>query len=247
MAKNNYDKSNKIIPTWLIQLLIILVLLLLIGYFILPQSSKWEALLLNLSVAIIGIIITFSFVDVIINRYESKKWLGLKSKILDKLVEILMSLYNLLYLSFKQMEVWIKIQNDPLNLSFEKIKELEINLRDVTPDIDYINTIKGDDHLIEFYSDGFSNNLKRLNDFFSLYHLRLSYQESPLIIDLQKNLSALKADLEIMKMERFIKKEFKPTNEIMPANNFSNFLQHATQTISKLSKLIMDIDRQKHA
>jgi len=69
MVNNNFDKSNKIIPTWLIQVLIILALLLLIGYFILPESSRWEGLLLNLSVTIIGIIITFSFVDVIINRY----------------------------------------------------------------------------------------------------------------------------------------------------------------------------------
>jgi hypothetical protein len=231
--------TNRIIPSWLIKILIIVVLLLLIGYFYLPQSSKWEGLLLNLSAAIIGIIITLSFVDVIINRYENKIWLILKSKILDQLIEILTTLYNIIFINYAQMDIWIKIQNDIQKSSIEKIKKLEISLRNVEPSINYINSIKNEDHLIEFYSKGYSDNLKRLNDFFRLYQLRLSHQDSPLIIDLQSNLSALIADLELMKMNRFIMKEFNPSNELISSNKFSDSLQQTADTINELTRLIV--------
>ncbi|MCK4798637.1 MAG: hypothetical protein KAT05_14765, partial [Spirochaetes bacterium] len=92
--------KNRLVPDLLIEILIIIALLLLIGYFSLSNSSKWEGLLLNLATAIIGIVITLKFVDVIINKYESKKWLKLNTKILDQLVEILISLYNFIFINY---------------------------------------------------------------------------------------------------------------------------------------------------
>lgn len=213
-------------------------LILLIGYFYLPQSSKWEGLLMNLAVSIIGIIITLSFVDVIINRYENKKWLILNTKILDQLIEILAALYNNIFLNYEQMNTWIKIHNDIQESNIEKIKCLEKSLRNVEPSIIYIDKIKNEEHLIEFYSKCYSGILKRLNDFFRLYHLRLSHQDSPFIIDLQSNLSALIANLELMKMDRFIKKEFKPANELIPSKNFSDSLQQTANTINELTRLL---------
>lgn len=231
--------TDRIIPGWLIVILIIIALLLLIGYFSLAQSSKWEGVSLNLAIAIIGIIITLSFVDVIINRYENKKWLKLKTKILDQLVEIILSLYNFIFVNYANMNAWIEVQNDIKKTKIEKIKELERSLCNIDTSIDYINNIKNSDHLIEFFSNGYSGNLKRLNDFFRLYHLRLSHQESPLIIDLQSNLSRLIDDLELMKMDKFLKREFNPLNDLISSNTFSNSLKQTADTITELTRILV--------
>jgi hypothetical protein len=107
------------------------------------------------------------------------------------------------------------------------------------PSIDYINSIKKDDHLIEFFSNGYSGNLKRLNEFFRLYHLRLSHQESPLIIDLQSNLSTLVDDLNLMKMDKFLEREFNPANDLISSNKFSNSLQQTADTITELTRTLV--------
>jgi hypothetical protein len=231
--------KNRLVPGWLIKILIIVVLLLLIGYFSLSDTSKWEDLLLNLAIAIIGIVITLSFVDVIINKYESKKWLNLKTRILDQLVEILKSLYNFIFINYANMNTWIEVQNDIQKTNIDKIKELERSLCSMDPSIDYINSIKKDDHLIEFFSNGYSGNLKRLNEFFRLYHLRLSHQESPLIIDLQSNLSTLVDDLNLMKMDKFLEREFNPANDLISSNKFSNSLQQTADTITELTRTLV--------
>lgn len=231
--------KNRLVPDLLIEILIIIALLLLIGYFSLSNSSKWEGLLLNLATAIIGIVITLKFVDVIINKYESKKWLKLNTKILDQLVEILISLYNFIFINYANINTWIEVQNDIQKTSIEKTKELERSLCNIDPSIDYINAIKEDDHLIEFFSNGYSGNLKKLNDFFRVYHLRLSHQESPLIIDLQSNLSTLIDGLNLMKMDKFLEREFNPSNNLISSNRFSNSLQQTADTITELTRALV--------
>lgn len=73
---NQLNISGFLLKRLIIPLLLLASIFIIISFFIINQSFKitWQELFLNLGVTFLGIIITVSYVNWILNEHENKRW-----------------------------------------------------------------------------------------------------------------------------------------------------------------------------
>ena len=132
------------------------------------------------------------------------------------------------------MEQWMQIFNKDVDRK-EKVNQLLSFSQTSEMDSDYIGKIILDDHLINFFSNGYGGVFQRLDDLFKLYQNRLPANISTQIINLKLSLSALSGNMSTFQMFNVAIKEFKASIEPSHINEFS---ENVSKTINTARILI---------
>ncbi len=202
------------------------------------------SLFVNIAGTIFGILITVGFIDIVADHNNKKNWSQVNVRIKDWLLDILMRYYNYLFLNCGEMEAFIKIFNDKNLNKTEKSKLLSESITGINVKRDYMQKIILDSHLIDFYLSGYKAVLKSLDDFWKLYHLRLSHKESPIIMDLQIKLSRTIRDFEMLtNIKNSVEIaggefDFKMIDSSL--ENYSEDLAGVTVKVNELSNLLVN-------
>jgi len=221
------------IPKWLLLILFIIFLVSLIAYFLISKSPRIEDLFINLAATVLGILLTLFIIDNVKKYYENKEWSEFEEIITNQIIDILFPLCNYLHLNPSFMEQWMQIFKKEIDKK-EKVNQL-INLSQTSKmDSDYIEKIILDDHLINFFSNGYEGVFQRLDELFKLYHNRLPANISTQIINLKLSLSALLGNMNRFQMFNVAIIEFRASVEPGHINEFS---ENVSETIIAAKKL----------
>ncbi len=227
-------KSKFYIPKWLLPILFIIFLSSLIVYFIISKSPRIEDLFINLSATVFGIILTLYLVERSIKINEKKEWKEFEDIITNQIIDILFTVCN--YMNIHS-SLWIKWW-EILKYDIDKKNKISqyINLFSSTEiDSSYIEAIINEDHLINFFSDGYTNAFNQIDELFRLYSDKLSAKQSTLILNLKHNLFSLSNNMSTFSMFNIAIKELKAKIEIGHMNDFK---ENVSKTILTMQKLI---------
>ncbi len=118
----------------------------------------------------------------------------------------------------------------------EKVNQLLVFSQHSKMDADYIGKIILDDHLINFFSNGYGGVFQRLDDLFKSYHYRLPANISTQIINLKLSLSELIGNMSRFQMLNIAIKDF---NGRIEPGYLSEFSENVAKTINN-SKMLFD-------
>ena len=226
--------SKETIPKKLLYILLLLFVVSLLLYFLISKSPRIEDLLINLSATILGILITLFIVDRIIKHREREQWQEFETIISGQISEILFTLCSYLNISSNLWPEWANILASDLPRK-NKIDNFIKHFHSSKINKDYTFEIIKDDHLIDFFSNGYNGCHNRLDDFFRLYNNRLNAKQTVQIINLKTNLSHLISSLSLFKSLNVMLKEFKfDANE----SYINDFLENAKTTVSNMELLL---------
>jgi len=224
------------IPKLLLPILLIIFLISLIVYFQISKSLRIQDLFINLAATVLGILITLFVIDNVKRYYENKEWSEFEEVITNQIIDILFTLCNYLQLNPSLMEQWMQIFKKDIDKK-EKVNQLLSFSQTSKLDSDYIRKIILDDHLINFFSNGYGGVFQRLDDLFKLYQNRLPANISTLIINLNLSLSALRGNMSTFQMFNIAINEFKASIEPGHINEFS---ENVSKTIIT-AKILIDL------
>lgn len=223
-------------PKLLLPILFIIFLISLIAYFLISKSPRIEDLFINLAATVLGILLTLFVIDNVKRYYENKEWSEFEEIITDQIIDILFTLCNYLRLNSSLMEQWMQIFKKDIDKK-ERVNQLLSFSETSKMDSVYIGKIILDDHLINFFSNGYGDVFQRLDDLYKLYQNRLPANISTQIINLKLNLSALRGNMSTFQMFNVAIIEFKASIEPGHINEFS---ENVSKTI-KTSKILIDL------
>ena len=215
-------------------ILFIIFLVCLIIYYKISKSPRIEDLFIGLAATILGILITVSLVNSIIKHNEDKEWEEFKGIISNQIIDIIFTLCNCSNISSTLWKQYMEIFKEDVDTKSKIIKYInffnssEINL-------DYIREIVNDDHLIEFFSNGYNGILRRLEDVYRSYSNRLSADQSIQIINLKMKVSTLINNMNMFHMFNFEIKEF---NVQLETDHLNDFKENVNKTILTAKKLL---------
>jgi len=228
-------KQIDFIPKWLLPILLIIILISLIAYFLISKSPRIEDLFINLAATVSGILLTLFVIDKVKKYYEKKEWSEFEEIITNQIIDTLFTLCNYFRLNPSFIEQWMEIFRKDIDKK-EKVNQLISLSQSSKIDSDYIGKIILDDHLINFFSNGYEGAFQRLDDLFKLYHNRLPASISTQIINLKLSLSELHGNMSRFQMINVAIKEFKASIEPGYINEFS---ENVSKTINN-TKLLFD-------
>jgi hypothetical protein len=231
MTKRNF------IPKWLSPILFIIFLISLIAYYLISKSPRIEDLFINLAATVLGILLTLLVIDNVKRYYENKEWSEFEEIIKIQIIDILFTLCNYFRLNPSHMEEWMQIFRTDIDKK-EKVIQL-LNFSQASEvDSDYIEKIISDNHLINFFSNGYGGAFQRLDDLYKLYQNRLPANISTQIINLKLSLSALRGNMSTFQMFNVAIKEFKASIQPGHINEFSENVGKTINTANILIDLV---------
>jgi hypothetical protein len=232
--------NQKKIPKWLYSILLIVFLISLITYFKIAEVPRWDGLFISIAGTILGILVTIGFIDIIAYRYNKRQWSPVENKIKDSLIDILLIVYNFIYLNYAALEKWIEVYNDHKISRKNKLKNLGEYITQQSINKNYLNEIAKDSHLLEFYFTGYKGVQNSLRDFWQLYHLRLTYQESPLFMDIQSGLSKVIHDIQLVIN---LKGAIEISGLSLNINNLNSSLDQYSKDLDVVSTSVVDLSK----
>jgi hypothetical protein len=226
--------NKNYIPRWLLLILIISVIGSLLTYFLISNSPKIEDLFINLAASLFEILITLFIIDRIIKYYEKKEWDAFEKIISNQIIDIIFTLCNYSNISSKVWEQYLQIFKEELDTKNKIAKYIEF-FRSSEIEIDYLKQIVVNEHLIEFFTNGYKGIHQSLDDIFRLYSFKLSAEQSIQIINLKTKVTIL---LSIM--NRFYTTNFaiKELNIPLEDHLLNDFKENVKETIFVASELL---------
>lgn len=227
-------KRKSYIPQYLIPVLIIFFLASLITYYKISQSPRIEDLFIGFAATILGILITVLFVDRIIIHNEKKEWQEFEGIISNQIIDLIFTLCNFLSISSTLWKQHLEIFKEDVDTRNKIIKYIDFfNSSEIN--LDYIKHIVNDNHLIAFFSDGYSGVLRSLTNIYSSYSHKLSADQSTQIINLKSNLSILINNMNTFRMLNVAIKEF---NASLETGYLNDFKENVCKTVFVANKLL---------
>jgi hypothetical protein len=221
----------------LILYLIIIFLISLILYYKISTSPRIEDLFISLAATVLGIIITLYLVDRSIRKAEEKEWAEFEEIISIQIIEILFSLCNVLNISSNLWKHFLEIFSKDIAQK-EKVIEYINFYESQEINLDYIKEIVTDDHLIDFFSNGYKDVHQRVDNLYRLYNIKLTAEQSAQIVNLRIKILKLINNMNTFRMLNIAVKEF---NANLEEGFMNDFRENISNTIFIVKNLVRTV------